>query len=108
MHVIKTTLSFAIHWYHTPVSFPTKMIRSATQYTLTYVLCAIILYGFVIIEMPPMDPKQNKWWNYIWDTSFQYLVWGAQPMVQYLTNDFLTALFNSVPETEFCMTLTCL
>ena len=23
-------------------------------------------------------------------------------------SDFLTALFNSVPETEFCMTLTCL
>ena len=85
MQVIKTTLSFAIHWCHAPVSIPTNMIQSAIHYILSYILCMIILYGFVIINLPPMDSKQNKWWNHIWNTSFQYLAWGTQPMVQYVT-----------------------
>ena len=85
MHVLKTTLSFAIHWCHAPASFPAKMIQSAIHYILSYVLCVIILYGFAIIETPPMDPKQNKSWSYIWDTSVQHLVWVTQPMMQHLT-----------------------
>ena len=69
MHVIETTLSFAIRWCHAPVSFPSKMIQSAIHYILSYVLCIIILYGFAIIETPPTDPKEMKWWDQVWTKS---------------------------------------
>ena len=85
MHVIITTLSFAIHRCHEPVYIPTNMIQSAIHYILSYILCVIILYGFVLINLPLMDLKQNKWWDHMWNTSFQYLAWGTQPMVQYVT-----------------------
>ena len=81
----KTTLSFAIRWCHEPVSIPINMIWSAFHNMLSYILCVIILYGFVLIDQPPMDSKQNKWWDHMWNTSFQYLAWGTQPIVQYVT-----------------------
>ena len=86
MHVIRTTLSFVIHWCHAPACLLDNMIKSAIHCILSNALCFIILYGFAIIETPPMDPKQNKWWDHIWDTSFQQLMWTTQSIVQGLTN----------------------
>ena len=85
MHIIKTTLSFAIRWSHELVSIPINLFRSVLLYVLSYLLCVIILYEFSLIDPNPMDLQRDKWWDHMWNTSFQYLAWGTQPTVQYVT-----------------------
>ena len=52
---------------------------------MSYILCKIILYGFALIDQTPIDLQNDKWWDCIWNNSFEYLAWGIQPITQYVT-----------------------
>ena len=85
MYIIKTTLSFIIHWCYGPISIPINRLRLVLDYILFYTLCMIILYGFALIDPIPMETQNAKWWDCVWNYSFQYLAWGIQPITQYVT-----------------------
>ena len=85
MYIIKTSLSFIIRRCYGPLSIPINMLRLVLAYIWFYTLCMIILYGFALIDPIPMEKQNAKWWDCVWNNSFQYLAWGIQPITQYVT-----------------------
>ena len=45
----------------------------------------MILYGFAPIDLTPMETQNAKWWDCVWNNSFQYLAWGIHPITQCVT-----------------------
>ena len=85
MYIIKTTLSFIIRWCYGRLLNPINTLRFILAYILFYALCMIILYGYALIDPIPMEIQNAKWWDCVWNDSFQDLAWGIQPITQYVT-----------------------
>ena len=82
MCIIKTTLSFIIRQCSDRISMPIKMLRLALNHLLLYILYIIILHGFNIFDLSPINTQNDKWWDCAWTNFFKYLTWGLQPITQ--------------------------
>ena len=79
---IKTTLSFIIHRCSDPISMHIKMLRLAFNHFMLYVLYIIILHGFNLFDLSPINTQDDEWWDCAWTTFFNFLTWGLQPITQ--------------------------